>query len=99
MLPLFAHIDEDRVRAAVNDDRIKSRPTLHYRLPNCQIDEPEWGLIRPWRDWLQIDALASDPPRLDAVCRGYRKYLQNPAGAFFGDWAVASTRWLLPELL
>lgn len=99
MLPLFAHIDEDRVHAAVTDDRIKSRPTLHYRLPNCQIDEPEWGLIRPWRDWLQIEALACDASRLDEVCESYRKYLRNPAGALFEDWVAASTRWLLPELL
>ncbi len=99
MLPLFTHIDEDRVRAVVSDDRVKPRPTLHYRLPNCQIDESDWGLIRPWRDWLQIEALASDPRRLDTVCRAYRKYLKNPAGALFKDWGAASSRWLLPELL
>jgi len=29
LLSLFAHFDEDRVSAAVNDDRIKARPTLH----------------------------------------------------------------------
>lgn len=99
MLPLFAHIDEERVRAVVKDDRVKARPTLHYRLPNCQIDEPEWGLIKPWRDWLQIDTLASDPKRLDAACKSFRKYLKNPTGGFFEDWASTSTQWLLPELL
>lgn len=99
MLPLFAHIDEERVRATVDDDRIKPRPALHYRLPNCQIDEPDWGLIRPWRDWLQIEALAFDGRRLDAMCRGYRKYLQNPASTMFRDWSIASGRWVLPELL
>lgn len=99
MLPLFTHIDEDRVRAVVNDDRVKARPTLHYRLPNCQIDETDWGLIRPWRDWLQIEALACDSRRLDAACRAYRKYLNNPTAALFKDWGAASSRWLLPELL
>ena len=99
MLPLFAHIDEERVRATVKDDRVKARPTLHYRLPNCQIDEPEWGLIKPWRDWLQIDTLACDPKRLDAACKSYRKYLKNPTGGLFEDWATSSTQWLLPELL
>lgn len=99
MLPLFAHIDEERVRAVVNDDRVKPRPTLHYRLPNCQIDEPEWGLIKPWRDWLQIDALACDPDRLDAACDSFRKYLKSSTSSFFEDWASASAQWLLPELL
>ncbi len=99
MLPLFCHIDEERLRAVVKDDRVKPRPALHYRLPNCQIDEADWGLIRAWRDWLQIEALASDPRRLDAVCRGYRKYLQNPTSGLFKDWSKTCTRWLLPELL
>ncbi|MDX1496125.1 MAG: amidoligase family protein [Salinisphaeraceae bacterium] len=99
MLPLFCHIDEPRVRAKVDDDRVKPRPALHYRLPNCQIDEKDWGLIRPWKDWLQIEALAADPKRLDAVCRGYRKYLANPTSGLFSDWGEASARWLLPELL
>lgn len=99
MLPLFCHIDEERLRAKVDDDRVKPRPALHYRLPNCQIDESGWGLIRPWRDWLQVEALAGDPRRLEAVCRGYRKYLANPASGLFSDWGEASARWLLPELL
>lgn len=99
MLPLFAHLDADRVRSAVDDDRIKARPTLHYRLPNCQIDEPEWGLVQPWRDWLQIDALACDRARLYAACKSFRNYLHNPTGALFTDWASTSTQWLLPELL
>lgn len=99
MMPLFTHLDEPRVRAAVDDDRIKPRPTLHYRLPNCQIDEPDWALIRPWRDWLQVESLACDEQRLKTVCRGYRKYLKNPVTATFSDWGEASMRWLLPELL
>ncbi len=99
MLPLFCHIDEPRLRAVVDDDRVKPRPTLHYRLPNCLIDEPDWALVHPWRDWLQIEALACDPQRLDAVCRGYRKYLNKPASGLFKDWSKTCTRWLLPELL
>ncbi len=99
LLPLFCHIDEPRLRAVVDDDRVKPRPTLHYRLPNCLIDESDWALVHPWRDWLQIEALACDPKRLDAVSRGYRKYLNNATSGLFKDWSKACTRWLLPELL
>ena len=34
MLPLFAFIDEKRVRSVVDDPRVNARPTFHYRLPN-----------------------------------------------------------------
>ena len=99
MLPLFAHIDEERVRAKVDDDRVKSRPTFHYRLPNCQIDEPDWGLIRPWRDWLQIEALANDKKHLHQMCQGWQKHTGGITGGLLGDWARECTQWLLPELL
>ncbi len=99
MLPLFAHLDDARVRAAVADDRIKARPTLHYRLPNCQIDEAGWSLAQPWRDWLQVEALANDPQRLEDMQARYLRHLRGPVGGLFGDWPEASSHWLLPELL
>ena len=98
MLPLLAHLDEKRVRKAVADDRIKSRPTLHYRLPNCEIDDPNWSLVQPWRAWLQVEALACDPPRLQRITRRYQEHLSGLAGGLFGDWAEVSAEYLLPEL-
>lgn len=99
MLPLFAYLDEDRVRARVEDERIKSRPTLHYRLPNCQVDEAGWSLAQPWRDWLQVEYLANDTERLSIVRRAYRNHLDNPTSTLFGDWGKECARWLLPELM
>ena len=99
MLPLFSHIDDERLRRTVSDDRVKARPTLHYRLPNSLIDDSQWGLIHPYRDWLQVDNLAMDKRRLDMVCRGYRKYLDNPTANLFTNWANSVSRWLIPELL
>lgn len=94
MLPLFAHVDEPRVRAVVDDPRVKSRPTLHYRLPNCDIDEPGWDVRRPWSHWLQVERLANERRRLELMCRGYAKYLDNPVGRMFKPWAEACERWL-----
>lgn len=66
LLPLFAHIDFDRVMAApVERELIKPRPAFHYRLPNCLIDQPEWSLAVAWNDWIRIEQLAADPERLD----------------------------------
>lgn len=99
MLPLFSHIDDDRLRRKVQDDRVKPRPTLHYRLPNSLIDDPQWGLIHPYRDWLQVDNLAMDKKRLDAVCQAYRRYLDKPTANLFTNWANSVSSWLIPELL
>lgn len=70
LLPLFAHIDKDRVMAApVERELIKPRPAFHYRLPNCLIDEPDWNLAAAWNDWIEVERLAADPAALDQAAR------------------------------
>lgn len=95
MLPLFAHLDEQRVRGVVDDPRIKPRPTLHYRLPNCEINEPGWGLRQIWCDWLQVEHLAWDPERLEEVSRRYLEFLDRPLGRLTEDWADLVEPWLI----
>lgn len=97
MLPLFSQLDEERVRAVVSDPRVKPRPTLHYRLPNCELDRPGWGVHVAWRDWLQVEHLACESDRLEAVCAGYSEWLAQPLDRIFGDWAEDVTQWLKPE--
>lgn len=75
MLPLFSHLDGARVAARVDDPRIKSRPTLHYRLPNCEIDRPDWDLSGDWSRWLQVEHLVADSRRLDDLCQRYCRHL------------------------
>lgn len=70
LLPLFAWIDHDRVMAApVEHELIKPRPTWHYRLPNCLINDPDWSLQKPWREWVRIETLANDPDTLEKAAR------------------------------
>jgi hypothetical protein len=78
MLPLFQHLDADRVDAKIDDILVKPRPTLHYRLPNSEIDDPDWSLRTPWNDLMQVDSLANDPQRLERWCYRYWLYLQQP---------------------
>ncbi len=77
LLPLFAEIDADRVERAVDDERIKARPTYHYRLPNSRLGEPGWNLLDPWRDWLEVERLAADPKRLATACRRRVEHLDR----------------------
>lgn len=87
MLPVFAHLDEPRVRAAVADGLIKARPALHYRLPNCEIEQPGWDLQPAWNHWLVVEELAADEDRLLAICAEYCALLDKPFGDWLGRWA------------
>ncbi|MEE4659921.1 MAG: amidoligase family protein [Halieaceae bacterium] len=74
MLPLFKHLDEERVVEAVPDSRINARPTFHYRLPNCEIERGDWLLAESWNLWCVIEQLANDPGTLDELCSQCRRY-------------------------
>jgi len=95
MMPLFAELDEPRVRAAVDDPRIRARPALHYRLPNCEIDAPGWGLHVAWSQWLQVEHLAADPGRLGTVCGRYAAFLDRTLSTWLEDWAEQVEAWLV----
>lgn len=94
MLPLFAEVDRERVMAApVERELIKPRPALHYRLPNCEIDDPDWTLARPFNAWAEVEYLAADPDRLEAA---REEYLSRPAqalGQLADEWARRIRDW------
>jgi hypothetical protein len=87
LLPLFAHLDADRVKAKVDDPRIKSRPTFHYRLPNCDIDNPNWNLNFSWGLWLEVEKLANEPARLHQFCTEYSIQLERITHVIESRWA------------
>jgi len=98
MLPLFAHIDEDRVRGAVDDPRIKARPALHYRLPNCDIDSEGWNLRLPWSHWLEVEDLAADPEKLQRACRAFRRELGRGPRLFKSRWIEQCESWIVRSM-
>ncbi len=87
MLPLFAWIDEARVRKAVDDPRISKRPTFHYRLPDCRIDREVHNIAHAWNGWVEVEKLAYDKPRLKAYAQAYLEYLEDPFAIFEESWA------------
>jgi hypothetical protein len=94
LLPVLAHLDEPRVRAVIDDARIKPRPALHYRLPNCEIDRPGWGVHQAWGDWLQVESLVANPDKLDRLCAAYCEHLDRPLGRLLDDWVESIEPWL-----
>ena len=94
LLPLFAHVDPARVRRGVDDPRVKARPALHYRLPNCEIDRPDFSVVPAWRDWLQVEELVADEDRLRRLCAAYTEFLASPLERAFQSWAAELSQWL-----
>lgn len=90
LLPLFAHIDKERVMAApVEKSLIKARPAFHYRLPNCLIDESDWNLAQAWNDWVEVERLAADQAALSAACKKRIK-----GGSMLKHWLATTWRKL-----
>lgn len=77
MLPLFKHLDEKRIVAALNDNRIKGRPAYHYRLPNMNLADKEWSIVTEWNRWVKVERLAADPEALEQAAGATLQGLQS----------------------
>lgn len=85
MLPLFRHLDEEAVTSRLDDaSLVKARPTFHYRLPDCDLSDPDWSPVTEWNRWVEVEELAADGGRLAAIAAEHRARLARPA----------PTRWL-----
>lgn len=94
LMPLFAHLRPERIREEVGDPRIKPRPTLHYRLPDCDIDNDDWQFATIWNDWVALEELACDAPRLAAFRASYRKRRSFSLENLIYDWIKECQLWL-----
>ena len=94
LLPLFAHLDEERVRGRLDDPLVGSRPAYHYRLPGCRVDQEDWSLAREWNLWLTVERLAADPPRLEEMCSAYLEQAESPLRFLGTPWVERVAEWL-----
>ncbi|MDX1697748.1 MAG: amidoligase family protein [Thiohalobacterales bacterium] len=94
LLPLLSEIDEDRVRLAVDDPRIKSRPTFHYRLPNCHIEKAGWSLSESWNTWCTVEKLAGRKADIDGLAAEFLESDRPFLGISRSDWVEFMGQWL-----
>lgn len=94
LLPLFTHLDRERVERRVRDPRIKGRPTLHYRLPDCDIDNPGWHFSTVWNDWIPLEQLANNPDDLADMRRLFRQRRQLNLHNLTHSWRETTDDWL-----
>lgn len=84
-LPLFLHLDKERVRAVTDDTLIKARPAFHYRLPSCEIHLATWSLHHAWDGWAEVEMLAYDYDRLARCMAAYQQHMKK-FGSFKKEW-------------
>lgn len=88
LLPLLAHFDEKRVRAAVGEEhKVNPRPCFHYRLPNCDIDGPGWTFAKEWNTWVVVERLAEDVELLPELLTQYCDHSLSQPPLFGDSWA------------
>jgi len=71
LLPLLHHLDCDRVRAVLPNEKINGRPTFHYRLPDARVSDRGWSIAPDWNRWVAVERLAADRETLDKVGSTY----------------------------
>lgn len=94
LLPLFAHLNRDLLADYVSDPRVKSRPTLHYRLPDCDIDNPDWHFSTVWNDWVVLEQLATNASDLKEMVAAFRDSRRLSFHNLTHDWVETCTHWL-----
>ncbi len=78
MTCLFAYIDKERTFKKLNDSAlVKPRPTFHYRLPDCRIDEKEWSIALEWNRWVKIEELAYNKKEIEKLSNKFLRENKN----------------------
>jgi hypothetical protein len=94
LLPLLAEIDIERVRRAVEDPRIKPRPALHYRLPDCHIEREGWSPAGAWNVWQVVERLAKRPDDRAEMCAAFLDTARPVLGVNRREWVKFVDGWL-----
>ncbi|PFG45312.1 putative amidoligase enzyme [Vibrio sp. ES.051] len=94
MLPLFAFINQNKVNNAVKDSKINPRPTFHYRLPDCLIENTHWSFTVSWNIWHLVEVLAADAEALEFLSSRFREMSLPLVGVSRNDWVKEVSKWI-----
>lgn len=87
VLPLIAHIGAPDLEKRVEDwALVGSRPTFHYRLPNCELAQPGWTPAGDWNRWVAVEAVADDKALLSELSKAYLETTDWPLRLQRGGW-------------
>jgi len=92
--PLFMYLNEELTSELLEDTLTSSRPTFHYRLPNCSLEDEAWTLASEWNRWVLVETLAVDEESLLQYCRAYLKMKHDTVIRFESKWIEFMDRWV-----
>jgi hypothetical protein len=72
---------------------VKARPTFHYRLPNCDIGNPDWNLDLSIEMWMAVEALATHKS-LDELRDSMKNDLEKILPSSTRQWVETSAQHL-----
>lgn len=93
MLPVFMHLNEDLTQSMIEDDITSSRPTYHYRLPNCSLEDEKWSLASEWNRWVLVEKMAADEKKLNQYSRAWLKMDRDSMFGFEKKWIKLMSRY------
>lgn len=94
MLPLFCYIDETLVRSLYGEqEKIHKRPSYHYRIPNCELSDPDWSFRIEWERWLWVEKLAQSETMRQELIEKWCEHQQSML-SFEGQWIAQVKQFL-----
>lgn len=99
LLPLLAFSDPALMgRPELAGQKVRPRPTFHYRLPNSSIDEPGWSIAEEWGRWVLVERLADDPALAAGFAAEYLGWEDSILGYLGDRWVRHVEGEWLPRL-
>ncbi len=96
------HLQPERVKAKLNKDEahlVSGRPAFHYRLPDCDISEPDWSAATAWNQWVSVENLAADEALLAEMIAEWRATRERYSMARATRWVLRLTHLLSNKYL
>ncbi|MFN1835452.1 amidoligase family protein [Balneola sp. MJW-20] len=94
LLPMFMCLNEGLTSALLKEELTSARPTYHYRLPNCEIDDPAWSLASEWNRWVRVEQLANDKEQLSVNMNKWMELNEKFTIRKKGKWIRIIEKWI-----
>ena len=73
ILPLLKFAQPEAYGQHFTETKSNARPTFHFRLPDCRIDEPDWDLNQPWELWRLVERVAAHPAAIGDLASAWKQ--------------------------
>lgn len=94
MLPVFMFMEKELTTKLLKEELTSARPTFHYRLPNCSIEDLDWSLADEWNRWVLVEELAADEKSLNQYSRAFLNMDEKSVFSMKKKWIKLMDRWV-----